>query len=364
MSTIKTNAILDASGGNTTTINGTTPNAYNTMGKNLIINGDFEIAQRSSSTSTSTGYQTVDRWKWENNTTDGSWGQHTITTNSGFRKCLRVTTNSTKTPSGSTYAGLLQNIEGYTTNPLYLGTSSAKSFTLSFWVRSTKTGTYSISIKNSNATRVYVTEYSINSASTWEYKTITIAGSTDGSWDTTNGIGLGICWWLAGQGAQTSSTNTWLTSNANMSSNQVNLFDTTSATWDITGVQLEVGSVATEFERRPYTTELQLCMRYFYKTNSSNQTYKSGGFVGNSYTTTNGVVSLHLPVRLRTAPTVTRGGSNDTFYIAGFDANKPFNLIGSGYNDVDSVWMEIQCTTGIAGYQLTYNGQASISAEL
>jgi len=139
---------------------------------------------------------------------------------------------------------------------------------------------------------------------------------------------------------------------------------TSGATFYITGVQLEVGSVATEFERRPYTTELQLCMRYFYKTNSSNQTYKSGGFVGNSYTTTNGVVSLHLPVRLRTAPTVTRGGSNDTFYIAGFDANKPFNLIGSGYNDVDSVWMEIQCTTGIAGYQLTYNGQASISAEL
>jgi len=307
MSTIKTNAILDASGGNTTTINGTTPTAYNTMGKNLIINGDFEIAQRSSSTSTSTGYQTVDRWKWENNTTDGSWGQAAISTNSGFRKCLRVTTNSTKTPSGSTYAGLLQNIEGYTTNPLYLGTSSAKSFTLSFWVRSTKTGTYSISIKNSNATRVYVTEYSINSASTWEYKTITIAGSTDGSWDTTNGIGLGICWWLAGQGAQTSSTNTWLTSNANMSSNQVNLFDTTSATWDITGVQLEVGSVATEFERRPYPVEKKLCERYYQK-HISNTAYHrfTTGVCGSS---TAVEIPFRYSVEMRTTPSGTFSGN-------------------------------------------------------
>jgi hypothetical protein len=193
------------------------------------------------------------------------------------------------------------------------GTSGAKSATISFWVKSSVTGTYSLCVKNGAANRSVVQDYTISVADTWEYKTITIPPETSGTWDSVNGRFAYIDIWLAGQGSQTSTTGSWLSSNANMSNNQVNFFSSTSNTFNITGFQFETGSVATDFEHRLIGEELAACQRYFntpqYNLGTSYNQYACNYLVS---TGNNGWITwiVPFPVTMRASATFSHSITN------------------------------------------------------
>jgi len=304
MSTIAVNAITDASDGNTTTINGVTPNSANLVGKNKIINGAMTIDQRNAGASIDTGQYynyTVDRWVAFNNV---GTGKYTIQQNAGsvappenFSSYVGATSSSAYTSLGSTDSfSLYQRIEGLNTSDLDFGKSTAKSITLSFYVRSSLTGTFGGVIASNNRTRTYPFTYAISSANTWEKKTITIAGDTSGTWLTTNGIGVELIFQLGAGSGLLGTAGQWASANVTGVTGATNLVSTNGATWYLTGVQLEVGESATEFEHRPYTTELQLCQRYYF--NIDGFIY-GGGYAGN------GMLSQIFPVEMRAVPTFT-----------------------------------------------------------
>ena len=242
------------------------PNFVSQLGRrNLIINGDMRIAQRGTGAFTANSSFPVDRWNIISNATDFTTTQDSaVPTGKGFTNSIKIQPTATKSPSASTYSRIGYSIEGYDGVSLCWGTSGAKTATISFWVKSSVTGTYSICVKNGAANKSVVQDYTISVADTWEYKTITIPPETSGTWDSVNGRFAYIDIWLAGQGSQTSTTGSWISSNANMSNNQVNFFSSTSNTFNITGFQFEVGSVATPFEHRSFGEELAACQRYFY----------------------------------------------------------------------------------------------------
>jgi hypothetical protein len=279
--------------------------------KNRIINGDMRIDQRNAgaAVTANTGYS-LDRWKIFNNT-DGAWSiQQDSSAPTEFNNSLKVTVTTADASLGSTQnAWITQAIEGFNTSDLGWGTANAKTVTFSFWVRSSLTGTFSLFFLNSAANRSYVTNYTINAADTWEQKSVTLTGDTSGTWiGATNGIGLYAAFNMATGSSYIGTVNTW-GSYIQATSGSVQLLSTLNATWYITGVQLEVGSVATPFERRPYGTELQLCQRYY------ETTYPEGVAVGSvdagpvnfrAPTTAQTIVSCYFyKVTKRASPTVT-----------------------------------------------------------
>ena len=263
MSTIAVNAITDASGGNTASINGATPTTDNTMGRNRVVNGAMEIAQRGTSAVTATGSYPVDRFPVFYSMDGAVSVQQDSSAPAGFINSTKFTTTTADTSlSASQYVLFQHKIEGTNIADLAWGTASAKTVTLSFWVRSSLTGTFSGSLVNNGFNRSYPFTYSISAADTWEQKSITIAGDTTGTWLTTNGVGIRISWSL-GVGSNFQGTaNTWAGAEYYGASGETPVIGTLNATWYITGVQLEAGSVATSFERRSYGQELALCQRY------------------------------------------------------------------------------------------------------
>ena len=232
--------------------------------RNLVINGAMQVAQRGTSAVTTSDSFAVDRWKNISNASDFSAQQSTtVPSGQGFYKSIHITPTSTKSPSSSTYFFVSHYIEGFNIAKLNWGTSDAKTVTLSFWVRSSKTGTYSLGLKNANATRSRQEEYTISVANTWEKKTITVTGETSGSWPIDNSRGLALDFCLAGENTETSTIGSWISSNSNMSSNQVNFFDSTSNNFYITGVQLEAGSQSTPFEHEHISVTETKCKRYY-----------------------------------------------------------------------------------------------------
>jgi len=246
--------------------------------RNIIINGDMSIAQRGTSTSsiTSATYATVDRWRTVV-TTLGTWTQSQSTdvpTGQGFAKSTKLDcTTADASPSASDKLYFLQRFEGQNLQYLEKGTSSAKSLTASFWVKSNKTGTYICELlDNDNSDRHINKSYTINSANTWEKKTITFAGDTTGTLDNDNNGSLFIQFWLGAGSTYTSGTlqTSWgASTNANRAVGQVNLADSTSNEWYITGVQLEAGTTASDFEFLPHDTNALRCNRYFQRYTSS-----------------------------------------------------------------------------------------------
>ena len=271
MSTVRTNNILDASGGNTATINSMTPTADSLQGfRNRIINGDMRIDQRNAGASVSfaasaSGY-TVDRMQFSN-VTDGAWtAQRSTTTATGFTNSLLLTVTTADASLGATqFASVQQLIEGFNVADFGWGTASAKTITLSFWVRSSLTGTFGGAFVNSAQNRSYPFTYTINSANTFEYKTVTVAGDTSGTWLTDNGIGIRIYFGLGVGSTYSGTSGAWGGALYLSATGATSVVGTSGATFYITGVQLEVGSVATPFERRDYGRELMLCQRYAYK---------------------------------------------------------------------------------------------------
>lgn len=304
---VATPAVTDASGGNTATINSMTPTADSLQGfRNRIINGDMRIDQRNagaSATFANTGAYSIDRWRISNAVSTVT-AQQSTTAPTGFNNSLLITVTSADSnpPSSGTSHALQYYIEGTNVADLGFGSASAKTVTLSFWVRSSLTGTYGIQIgNNAPATRAYVAQYTINSANTFEYKTITISGDTTGTWATNTGIGIAVIFDLgSGSSYQAASANTWTTSDNRRISGNALFASTASATFYITGVQLEVGSVATPFERRPYGTELALCQRYYYRLGPSITNSMFG--VGWNISTTQAASLITFPVTMRTSP--------------------------------------------------------------
>jgi hypothetical protein len=279
--------------------------------RNIIINGDMSIAQRGTSFSaSSSAIYTLDRFKYIN--VDSPDNVYTITQDTdvpsgqGFAKSLKVDVATADASLDSSDGTQIETkIEGQNLQYLNFGNSSAKSLTLSFWVKSNKTGTYVVRLLEPDASsRMTSFAYTISSANTWEKKTISVPADTGGTINNDNGAGLNITWWLsAGTDYQSGSlASTWQSySNGDSAVGQVNLADSTSNEWYITGVQLEAGTTASDFEFLPHDVNLQRCYRYYYvyvsglnKQICTAMAYNAG--------LVNGVVQL--PTTMRTTPSL------------------------------------------------------------
>jgi hypothetical protein len=309
MSDLSVNSIGDAIGGATTTINGYTPTVSNMAGRNRIINGDMRIDQRNAGAAVTTaGSFPVDRMRMTN-ITDGAFSaQQDSSAPSGFINSVKITTTTADATLTTTQTLLLEHrLEGVNTYDLAWGTASAKTVTLSFWVRSSLTGTFGGALQNSAQDRSYPFTYSISVADTWEYKTVTIPGETSGTWLTTNGIGLRISFGLGAGPDRSGTAGAWAGVNYFSATGAVSVIGTLGATFYITGVQLEAGSVATPFEHRMYGQELALCQRYFRKMLATVIYARfASGFCEN---TTRASTYIPFPTVMRSAPTFTTSGS-------------------------------------------------------
>ena len=320
MSTIAVNAITDANDGNTTTINGVTPNSANVVGKNLVINGAMQIAQRGTSATgvTAYGYHTVDRFT-QHFINCGTWtvSQDTDAPD-GFSNSLKLAcTTADASPAAADKVSMQQRIEGQTLQQLAKGTTSAKSVTLSFWIKSNKTGNIQVGLYDLDNTRQIANTVTINSAATWEKKSITFAGDTSGALDNDNNLSLIVEWWLDSgtdysSGAVPTSWEAAVLADRN-AGGTLALADSTSNYINLTGVQLEVGESATEFEHRPYTTEELLCFRYYYLDATDRWlcaiTTNDSGYRR---------IDVNYPVPMRASPTVTATfGSNQGSITSG-----------------------------------------------
>ena len=236
--------------------------------KNRIINGDMRIDQRNSGSAvTADGAFPLDRWKIILGGGGALSAQRSTTAPAGYTNSLYITATTADTSLGTSDEYSFRHaIEGFNVADLGWGTANAQTITLSFKVRSSVTGTYGGVLRNSAADRLYVFSYTVNSANTWEDQSVTIAGDTSGTWLTDNGIGIQLIFSLGAGSSRLASAGSWgTTGNIQGVTGQTQWISTLNATFYITGVQLEVGSTATPFERRMYTNELQLCQRYYVK---------------------------------------------------------------------------------------------------
>lgn len=301
MSTIAVNAITDASGGNTASINGATPTTDNTVGRNRIQNGDMRIDQRNAGASVTLGSASlfpVDRWKAHEDTDGSATAQQVSDAPAGFTNSIKLTVTGTDASlTGLQYFDVRHQIEGYNIADLSFGTAAAKDVTISFWVKSSVTGTYGGGISNGAFNRSYPFTYAISVADTWEYKTITIPGDTSGTWTTTNSTGMYLFFNLGSGPDYAGTAGQWNAAGDLAATGTTNLMATNGATFYITGVQLEAGSVATSFERVDYSEMLSRCQRYYWagdETTYYNAPYSAGGFV-----------IIDLPTTMRAVPTAT-----------------------------------------------------------
>jgi hypothetical protein len=272
---------------------------------NRIINGDMRIDQRNAGASVTLAAgaitYTVDRFLGFEDTDGAMTAQQDTSAPAGFVNSLKFTTTTADASLSATQRVLAQQrIEGTNVADLGWGTANAKTVTLSFWVRSSLTGTFGGALQNNASTRTYPFTYSISTADTWEYKTVTIAGDTSGTWLTTTGVGIQVNFGLGVGSTYSGTAGSWAGADYNSATGAVSVVGTLNATWYITGVQLEVGSVATPFERRPYGAELMLCQRYYYRLTASSV----GNLFGNGFSETTSLFNslVFFPVEMRAAP--------------------------------------------------------------
>jgi len=272
MSSLKVNTINDANGGSNAVLYGVAAPA-NSMGfRNRIINGDMRIDQRNAGASVSTvagtSTYTLDRFYYFASQASKFTVQQNagaVTPPVGFTNYLGVTSSSAYTVGSAEAFVIGQAIEGFNVADLGWGTASAQAVTLSFQVRSSLTGTFGGSLRNNASNRSYPFSYTISSANTWSTVSVTIAGDTTGAWATNNALGINLTFGLGVGSTGSSTAGAWASGNFTSATGAVSVVGTNGATFYITGVQLEAGSVASPFERRPYSTELQLAQRYYQK---------------------------------------------------------------------------------------------------
>ena len=292
--------------------------------KNRIINGDMVIDQRNAGAAvnniTGAGFFITDRWKsmavnsWASSGVvfSGQQNRDSLTPPTGFTNYLGIatTTQSTSLPATATL-DLTQVIEGFNMADLGWGTANAKTVTLSFWVRSNLTGTFGGSLINSGYNRVYVFSYTISAADTWEYKTVTIAGDTSGTWVTNNGIGITLSFSLGAGSSMMTTPGSWGSSLVSAPTGQQQICASTANRFYVTGVQLERNTTATPFEWLPIGTELALCQRYYETSYDYGTAIGTGSWANGTLTVVCGpassytIVLAQFKVSKRTAPTVT-----------------------------------------------------------
>jgi len=281
--------------------------------RNRIINGAMVIDQRNAGASVAFPAGTVqsfvvDRWWGQRfNGSTAFSGQQSSVAPPGFVNSLLITTTTSGSPGSTDSTFIAQRIEGFNISDLAWGTANAQPVTLSFWTRSSLTGTFSGSIVNSGQNRSYPFTFVLNAANTWEQKTVTIPGDTSGTWVVNNGIGISLIFDLGNGSNNRGTAGSWTASYAGGVTGAVSVVGTSGATFYITGVQLEAGTAASPFENRLIGTDLSLCQRYYFS-------IEGGRTSGNiiipvSYTgsAANAWLSIFHPVTMRTAPTVTTG---------------------------------------------------------
>jgi len=325
-------------------------------GSNMVINGAMTVAQRGTQTAQTSGYTACDRWQFAEN------GSSVVTTTQdsnvpageGFGSSLKIdVTNASGTPSAANYALLRTKFEGQNLQQLVKGTSGAKDVTLSFWVSSPKTGIHVVELFDSDNTRSISKSYTISSANTWQKVSVSYSGDTTGSLDNNNGDSMQLIFWLMAGSNNSSGTlaQSWQAYNApDRAVGQVNVMDSTSNDFYITGVQLEVGDTATPFEHRSYGDELARCQRYFQKISSGNLRF----IVTRDNNASTSASTISLPVGLRASPTISgtsykvaaAGGSSlgsGSSNLRGWDANSPSQVsIGASSG--------VTATTGVAAF--------------
>jgi len=344
---------------NVTTATGTLPEANGGTGtntgyysfKNRIINGAMVIDQRNAGASVTipsgTTY-TVDRWACDTTQASKFSVQQSSTAPTGFKNSTLITSLSSYSVGTSDYFLFRQAVEGLNFADLAWGTASAATVTLSFWVRSSLTGTFGGVLSNGQgSSRSYPFSYAISAANTWEQKTITVAGDTTGTWLTTTGTGIVVYFGLGVGSTLSGTANAWAGTQYLSATGATSVVGTNGATFYITGVQLEKGSAATSFDYRDYGRELEMCLRYYsksyeYSTATGTATYT--GMVGGAMGLGNcgGSMSSPFPVTMRTAPTMS-------FWDGAGTASKVTGITGG--------------TTGVDGLASVPNGPFTITAK-
>jgi hypothetical protein len=338
--------------------------------KNRIINGAMVIAQRgtgSTSVQTSTTYASCDRWASYATQNSKYTVEQSSTAPTGFSNSLLATSSAATSLSASDYYVFVQPIEGFNFADLGFGTAQAKTICLSFWVRSSLTGTFGGALQNSAGNRSYPFTYTISAANTWEQKSVTIVGDTSGTWvGATNGIGIIIYFGLGVGSTYSGTAGAWAGSNFIGATGATSVVGTNGATFYLTGVQMEVGSSATSFEYRDYGNELRMCQRYYYRksTQIANSDMRYGiGFSGSGSTTT-AYIDVTLPVNMRVGPTAVDWTNTIALWAGATNFQvTAISIYASGAGTTSCL---LQCTssglTGEKAYQLV--GYASGGASL
>jgi hypothetical protein len=296
--------------------------------RNRIINGDMRIDQRNAGASITPvdGGYTLDRWAYLADQASKCTIEQTVSGVSapaGFTDYLGVTSTAATTITTNQQFSVVQRIEGYNMADFAWGTASAKTITLSFWVRSSLTGTFGGALRNDAGNYNYPFSYTISSADTWEQKSVTITGATSGTWLTTNGRGMQVAFSLGASATLSGTAGAWTTSNFWSATGATQVLATNGATFYITGVQLEPGTVATPFERRSFGQELALCQRYFQKNGVSGSAWLAASKSRESDRQRH--VQIQYPTVLRATPSITLNvvntdGSTNSFGVSSITA--------------------------------------------
>jgi len=323
--------------------------------RNRIINGDMRIDQRNAgaSVTATTGFPyTVDRWQCGGSQNSKFTVQQSTTAPSGFVNSALITSSSAYTVGASEYFLFQQPIEGLNVSDLAWGTASAVSVTLSFRVRSSLTGTFGGAINNSANDRSYPFTYTISAANTWETKSVVIPGDTSGTWLTTNGIGIQLRFSLGTGSSVSAAAGSWASGFYASATGATSVVGTNGATFYITGVQLEAGSVATPFERRSYGQELALAMRYFYKHTDVYLVLHKNGFYESQ--------AFYFPVPMRAAPTM----SGDTWTLRALNAGTDTGYSGFSYAPNTKSFYVSSSTTANSTFYTWIGATVNANAEL
>jgi len=353
--------------------------------RNLIINGAMNVAQRSSSVTgvgASSSYNAQDRWKFF---TIGSaaarWTQSVSTdvpASSTFTTSLKLDcTTASGTVGSDDRQQLMQPIEAQDLQRLRYGSSAAKKVTLSFWVKSSVTGKNYCMFYHADGTRFIYKSYTVDSADTWEYKTLTFSGDTASAITNDNGAGLNIIWMLYLGSDYTSATDgaedtwaAWNSGNYDQFNGQVNNASSTDNNWYLCGVQLEVGEQATSFEHRSYGDELARCQRYYYVAGRHSD-YNANANIGTGfyYSSSSVMCILQHPVEMRTKPSIDQASGSDYYAIQRAGATDGFDSFT--LSTQTNLTTKLQVSSGVSGtaghagqIQTETNGMLAFDAEL
>jgi hypothetical protein len=334
--------------------------------RNILINGGQTVDQRNSGsaiTLTSSHQYATDRFICRLGTSSSSTAQRVADAPDGLYNSVKITIGTGATPSAATATGYFAyKTEGLDTSHLSFGSSNAQTITLSFYVKSSLTGSFGVTVANDALNRSFPSSYTINSANTWERKSITVTGDTSGTWATTTAAAFYLLWDL-GCGSDVKGTaNTWAGSDfRGGATGTINVCATSSATWQITGVQMEIGTEATPFEVRSYGDELARCQRYFYAL--LRRDMNEDQQIGSYYSTTRAFINVPHKVSMRTAPTISVVGSvgADIYSAAGYIST---TTLANSYPRIESTGLDFTpASNGTAGnaFHLDWTITASTS---